>query len=235
MVEGSDLLKPLKSADFELLEPHLEGCRFESGETFYEPGETVDHCYLPLGEAVASCFVVLDGDVSVETVMIGREGALGGILNNRNMPAYARSRVMHGGDFYRIASRDLKRVKEISPAVRGLFSRYADCLIAQTFQSIACNAVHSIEQRAAKWLSAAMDRTGNRDITMTQERLASMMGVGRSYASRVVQRLKRDGLLTTRRGGLLVLDEDRLKARACSCNDLVRKHFDSVLGGIYPD
>lgn len=235
MAEGSDLLKPLKNADFELLEPYLEGCRFESGETFYEPGEIADHCYLPLGGAVASCFVVLDSGVPVETVMIGREGALGGSASNGKVPAYVRSKVMHGGDFYRIALPDLDRAKEISPAIRNLFSRYADCLMAQVFQSIACNAVHSIEQRAAKWLSAAMDRTGGRDITMTQEQLASMMGVGRSYASRVVQRFKHDGLLATRRGGLLVLDEYRLKARACSCHDLVRGHFGSVLGGVYSD
>jgi len=97
--------------------------------------------------------------------------------------------------------------------------------MAQVFQSIACNASHSIEQRAARWLTAAVARTGEKDITMTQEQLASMMGIGRSYASRVVQRFKRDGLLRTRRGGIEVLDNDSLSERACSCNHHVRHHF----------
>jgi CRP-like cAMP-binding protein len=108
-------------------------------------------------------------------------------------------------------------------------------MMAQVFQAVACNASHTIEQRAAKWLCAAMDRTGESEITMTQEQLASMMGIGRSYASRVVQRFKGEGLVRTRRGGLKVLDQEGLRGRACSCNELVRRHFDTVLRGVYPE
>jgi CRP-like cAMP-binding protein len=142
---------------------------------------------------------------------------------------------MHEGSFYRIASADLERVKEQSEQVRHLFARYADCMMAQVFQAVACNASHTIEQRAAKWLCAAIDRTGEAEIVMTQEQLASMMGIGRSYASRVVQRFKGDGLVQTRRGGLKVLDEAGLRSHACCCNELVKQHFDTVLKGVYPE
>jgi len=235
MLEGSNLLSALREDDRAVLEPYVDICEFSSGKILYEPGDVVDYCHLPCGHAVGSFFVMLESGVSVETVMVGREGALGGIVSQGRMPAYARSCVMHQGEFYRISSADLETAKEQSINIRHLFARYADCLMAQVFQSVACNAIHTIEQRAAKWLCAAVERTGDSDIAMTQEQLASMMGIGRSYASRVIQRFKHDGLVRTRRGGLDVLDHDRLLLHACSCNELVRDHFDRVLHGVYPE
>ncbi|MCC6826854.1 MAG: Crp/Fnr family transcriptional regulator [Novosphingobium sp.] len=235
MMDGSNLLAALRPQDQALIEPYLMECRLPSGHVLYEPGTVVRNAYFPRDGAMAVFLVALENGEAVETTMVGREGALGGIVSQGQIPAYASSSVMHGGSFYRIASTDLERVKDQSIQIRHLFARYADCMVAQIFQSVACNATHSIEQRAAKWLCAAVDRTGEQSIVMTQEQLASMMGIGRSYASRVIQRLKREGLLRTRRGGLEVLDEDGLHARACSCNDLVKRHYDQVLAGVYPD
>lgn len=234
MSERSELLEALRPQDRTLLFPGLSEVRLETGKVLYDPGEPVEYCYFPCGGAIASFFVLLDSGVVVETLMVGREGALGGIVSNGATPAYARSSVMHGGTFYRIAASELDRAKEASPGVRALFARYADCLLAQVFQSIACNAIHTIEQRAAKWLIAATERIGRNDITMTQEQLASMMGIGRSYASRVVQRFKSDGLVRTRRGGIEVMDPAQLEQRACTCNESVKRHFDRVLAGVYP-
>lgn len=234
MLEGSNLLQALRPEDLAVIEPMVTEIQLSSGHTLYEPDSIVDYCYFPRGSAIGSYFVMLDGAVPVETMMVGREGALGGIVSKGQLPAFARAQVMHRGSFFRISLDDLERAKDRSPAIRNLFTRYADCVMAQVFQSIACNASHSIEQRAARWLTAAVARTGEKDITMTQEQLASMMGIGRSYASRVVQRFKRDGLLRTRRGGIEVLDNDSLSDRACTCNHQVRQHFDAVLRGVYP-
>lgn len=235
MSEGSELLKALQPQDRDLLLPRLSEVRLETGAVIYEPGSAVDYCYFPRGGAIASFFVLLESGVVVETLMVGREGALGGIVGGGALPAYARASVLHGGLFYRIRIGDLERVKDESASLRALFARYGDCLLAQVFQSIACNAVHTIEQRAAKWLLAATERIGRNDITMTQEQLASMMGVGRSYASRVVQRFKSDGLVRTRRGGIEVLQSAPLQDRACACDELVKRHFDKVLAGAYPN
>lgn len=231
---GSDLLGALRAQDRALLEARLSECRLNAGEVIYQPGDAVDYCYFPTGAAICSFFVEMEDGMAVETILVGREGALGGIVSQGNLPAYARANVLHEGRFLRIAMRDLEDVKEHSPAVAHLFARYADCVMAQVFQSIACNAVHTIEQRAAKWLGAAVDRIGRNDVTMTQEQLASMMGIGRSYASRVLQRFKRDALVRTRRGGIEVLDRAGLRERACGCNDQVESHFHRVLGGVYP-
>jgi CRP-like cAMP-binding protein len=235
MLDESNLLSALKQKDRALLKPFITECHLSAGEAIYESGEVVRFAYFPRGSALAVFLVLMENGEVVETTMIGREGALGGIVSHGSIPSYARSCVMHEGDFYRISTADLEQVKEQSPQIRHLFARYADCMMAQVFQSVACNASHTIEQRAAKWLCAALDRTGKDEITMTQEQLASMMGIGRSYASRVVQRFKADGIIQTRRGGLKVLDPAGLRARACGCNELVKQHFEMVLKGVYPD
>lgn len=235
MTKASDLLDALNSEDRRGLEPFLRPVSLKSGHVIYDPGNSVDYCYFPLGNALCSYYVLMDDGIAVETILVGREGALGGIVSHGSLPAYARANVLHGGQFLRISVRDLDRAKLGSPAIAHLFNRYADCMMAQVFQSIACNAVHTIEQRAAKWLCAAVDRIGSNEVTMTQEQLASMMGIGRSYASRVLQRFKADNLLRTRRGGIEVLEPEQLGARACSCNQHVARHFARVLGGVYPE
>ncbi|MFC0202785.1 Crp/Fnr family transcriptional regulator [Novosphingobium soli] len=233
-IAGSDLLSALRQDDLALLEARMGECRLKAGDTIYHPGDDVEHCYFPTHGAMCSYFVEMEDGTAVETILVGREGALGGIVSHGALPAYARANVLHEGVFLRIATRDLEEAKSSSPAISHLFARYADCTMAQVFQSIACNAVHTIEQRAAKWLSSAVERIGRNDVTMTQEQLASMMGIGRSYASRVLQRLKRDGMVRTRRGGIEVLDRERLRARACICNHQVESHFRKVLGEVYP-
>lgn len=234
MSERNELLEALRPQDRELLLSRMTEVRLDAGKILHDPGDRVEYCFFPRGGAVASFFVLLENGVAVETLMVGREGALGGLVSSGAMPAYARSSVMHGGLFYRIRASDLDAAKEASSGLRSLFARYADCLLAQVFQSIACNAIHPIEQRAAKWLIAATERIGRHDITMTQEQLASMMGIGRSYASRTVQRFKIDGLVRTRRGGIEVVNAAELEQRACTCNRLVKEHFEKVLAGVYP-
>jgi CRP-like cAMP-binding protein len=108
-------------------------------------------------------------------------------------------------------------------------------LLAQIFQSTACNAIHSIEQRTAKWIVSTIERTGGEEtVPLTHEQLATLLGVGRSYASRVIQTFKAEGILETRRGSILVHNREALQARACLCNESVKSHFEEVLRGVYP-
>lgn len=232
-IAGSDMLATLQQDDLALMQGRLKECTFKAGETLFEAGQSVDRCYFPSGGALCSFFIEMEDEQVVETILIGREGALGGVVSNAPLPAFARATVLHGGTFLTITINDLEDLKRRSPSIAHMFARYTDAVLAQVFQSIACNAVHSIEERAAKWLYAAIDRIDNNSVSMTQEQLALMMGVGRSYASRVLQRFKRDGILRTRRGGLEVLDKVALKQRGCTCNNKVEKHYHAVMGRIY--
>jgi hypothetical protein len=231
---GNNLLKALRPSDAATLNRYLEPWIGGRGEIIYEPGDPVRHVYFPCGPSMISYLIVLQDGSAVETALIGREGAVGGIVSQGRLPAFARAEVQFPGPFMRMAITDLQEAKQSSDTLENLFARYADCLAAQIFQSVACNAAHSIEQRTAKWLVAAVERTGGPDIPLTQDQLAVMLAVGRSYISRVLRTFKQRGILAIRRGSLDILDIETLRATACECNESVRAHFEEVLSGVYP-
>lgn len=231
---GNNFLRALHPADAALLEPQLQEWTGENGDVLYQPGDTVEWVYFPCGPSLISFMVVLDDGRAVETALVGREGAVGGIVSQGRLPAYARAEVQFPGRFLRMRTAQLEQAKLRSMTLRHLFARYADCVMAQIFQAVACNAAHTIEQRTAKWLLSAMQRTGDHEVPLTQEQLANMMGVGRSYISRILQNLKARGFLQTMRGRLCVTDTVALEGLACGCNFAVRRHFEEVLGGVYP-
>jgi DNA-binding transcriptional regulator YhcF (GntR family) len=184
-----------------------------------------------------SCVILVSNEDGrdVETILVGREGAVGGIVSEGYLPAYTRIMVKFDGPFVRLHVGKLNAAKTKSATLRNMFARYADCMLAQMFQSTACNAIHSIEQRTAKWIISAMERTnGEEAVPLTHEQLATMLGVGRSYASRVIQIFKANGILETRRGSILVRNREVLRNWACLCNESVKNHFEEVLRGVYP-
>jgi DNA-binding transcriptional regulator YhcF (GntR family) len=231
----NNLLRRLSRADFALIEPHLSQVEAAANELLYNPGDDVDVVHFPCGPALATYLVANEDGRDVETILVGREGAVGGIVSQGFLPAYTRIAVKFGGPFTKLPVARLAVAKLGSATLRNVFARYADCMLAQIFQSTACNAIHSIEQRAAKWIISAMERTDNDALVpLTHEQLATVLGVGRSYASRVLQTLKAEGILETRRGAILVRDRAALQARACLCNESVKNHFEEVLRGVYP-
>jgi CRP-like cAMP-binding protein len=231
---GNNLLRSLRPADAAILDPLLEPWIGSRGEIIYEPGDTVRWVYFPCASSMISYLVVLQNGMGVEAALVGREGAIGGIVSRGRLPAFARAEVQFPGPFMRMAVADLEDAKQRSATLGNLFARYADCMMAQILQSVACNAAHSIEQRTAKWLLSAVERTGGPDIPLTQDQLAAMLGVGRSYISRVLRTFKQRGIVEIRRGSLAIRSLDSLRAMACECNDRVRDHFEEVLSGVYP-
>ncbi len=232
---ANNLLRALRPDDFALIRPYLRQTSVPAGQILYEPGDNVGHVYFPVDRTLLAFRVVLDDGRAVETALVGREGAMSGIVSQGRLPSYSRAEVLHPGPLLRMEVEQLEGAKMKSLSIRHLFARYADCLMAQVFQSVACNAAHSIEQRAARWLISAMERTSDARVPLTQEQLAGMLGVGRSYVSRVIQSLKSRKLIETHRGGLTVADPEGLRRLACGCHESVRRHFDEVLKGVYPD
>ncbi|MBR2121006.1 MAG: Crp/Fnr family transcriptional regulator [Pseudomonadota bacterium] len=231
----NNLLRRFNDADFALVEPSLERVDAKADELLYNPGDNVETVHFPCGPSLASFLVANEDGRDVETILVGREGAVGGIVSQGYLPAYTRITVKVAGPFVRLRVAKLDAAKAKSPTLRYLFARYADCMLAQIFQSTACNAIHSIEQRTAKWILSARERTGDDLVPLTHEQLSTMLGVGRSYTSRVIQTFKAEGILETRRGAILIRNQDALAARSCLCNDAVKAHFDEVLRGVYPD
>ena len=232
----NNLLRRLNGADFALIEPHLAATEAGPNDLLYSPGDDVEIVHFPCGPSLVSYMVPNEDGRDVETILIGREGAVGGIVSQGFLPAYTRIMVKFAGPFVRLPVSRLDAAKSNSPTLRNVFARYADCMLAQIFQSTACNAIHSIEQRTAKWIISAMERTdGDEVVPLTHEQLATLLGVGRSYTSRVMQTFKAEGILETRRGSILVRNTEALRVRSCLCNEAVKTHFDEVLRGVYPD
>jgi DNA-binding transcriptional regulator YhcF (GntR family) len=231
----NNLLRRLNAADYALIAPHLIHENGAAGELLYNPGDDVEVVHFPCGPSLASYLVANEDGRDVETILVGREGAVGGIVSEGFLPAYTRIMVKFGGPFVRLRIGRLDAAKAGSKTLRNVFARYADCMLAQMFQSTACNAIHSIEQRTAKWIVSAMERADDdATVPLTHEQLATLLGVGRSYTSRVIQAFKAEGILETRRGSILVRNRDALQMRACLCNEAVKNHFEEVLRGVYP-
>jgi Crp-like helix-turn-helix domain len=231
----NNLLRRLRDADFALIAPHLAQQDARPNDLLYNPGDDVEIVHFPCGPSLVSYMVANEDGRDVEAILVGREGAVGGIVSQGHLPAYTRIMVKFGGPVVRLSVGKLDAAKATSPSLRNIFARYADCMLAQIFQSTACNAIHSIEQRTAKWIIAAIERAdGDNIVPLTHEQLATLLGVGRSYTSRVIQHFKAEGLLETRRGSILIRNPDALRNRACLCNEAVKSHFEEVLRGVYP-
>jgi len=232
----NNLLRRLNDADYALLALYLTQDDAEAGDLLYNPGDNVETVHFPCGPSLVSYMVSNEDGRNVETILIGREGAVGGIVSQGYLPAYTRIAVKFGGPFARLNVGKLEAAKTKSRSLRNIFARYADCMLAQIFQATACNAIHSIEQRTAKWIISAMERTnGDGTVPLTHEQFATLLGVGRSYTSRVIQTFRAEGILETRRGSILVRNADALRIRSCLCNEAVKNHFEEVLRGVYPD
>lgn len=234
LLGGNKLIAVLSPADRALLRPHLQLVSLKRETVLVEAGEDVTRCHFPCNGMIASLVVALPDGAMAETATIGREGAIGGIVSLGRKPAFARSVVRIGGPALRIDIERLEELKAESPSLRDMISRYADCLLAQVLQSVACNVLHSLEPRFCRWLLHIHDRTGGSDVPLTQELLAEMLGVQRTTVTAVAAALQAKGLIKTLRGRIRVQDRAGLEAASCSCHAAVVDHFNRVLPGVYP-
>jgi CRP-like cAMP-binding protein len=219
----------MKPHDRALLEPNLEPVELRRGNVLFESGEDVNTTYFPMAGSMIALVLAMQDDRVIEVATIGQEGAVGGIVSAGHKPAFARMVVEIGGHGLQIETTQLEEAKTKSHSLRDLFSRYADVLLAQTLQSVACNALHTIEQRCSRWLLATQDRVPTRDLPLTQEFLAELLGVQRTTISAAAQALQRKGLIHYRRGQITIADRVGLEEAACECYAAVERHFRSVL------
>jgi CRP-like cAMP-binding protein len=228
------LLSTFSVAERALLEPSATLVELRRGEILFEAGMDVPATHFPSAGTVVAIVVVVDDGRTVEVATIGKEGAVGGIVSGGKAPAFGRAVVQVPGFALRVDLKALEAAKARSPHVRDLFARYADALLAQVMQSVACNALHAIEARCCRWLLSAQDRSGGADIPLTQEYLAEMLGVQRTTVSAVARMLQEQGLIRYRRGSIHILDRAAVEKRSCECYFNVARHFSEVLPEIRP-
>ncbi|HUG46606.1 MAG TPA: Crp/Fnr family transcriptional regulator [Sphingomicrobium sp.] len=228
-LSGNRLLATFPPEARALVEPFGKIVDLEPGQVLHARSSNVAETYFPFGTAMVSLVVELSGGRSVEVASIGHEGAVGGIVSCGKAPAFSSAQVLVPGPALQMPVSALEDAKMRSGHIRNIFCRFADYLLAEVMQSVACNSFHTIEQRAARWLLTAQDRAGAK-IALTQQAFAGLLGVQRTTVNAVVQILQDEGLVTARRGSIQVTDRTGLKRRSCECYRAVADHFTAVIG-----
>jgi len=226
------LLAALEPEDFFWLEPHLEVVDLPRGKVLYEIGETIRHTYFP-HDAVVSLVTVLRSGGSVEMAVFGREGAFGFISAFITRQSFGRYITQVPGTASRVALDRLNDAIANRPKLRNVLFRFTEALLAQTLQTVACNAVHSVEARCCRAILCTRDRTDNDDIPLTHEALAEMLGVQRSTVSSVTSALQKAGLISQGRGTIRITDRSGLEETACECYHTVYHSFEKLLPGSF--
>lgn len=228
------ILARLPQGAFDTIAPHLEIVDLQIGACLFEPGDRVGHAYFPLGGLVVAVVLPMRDGKAVEAATIGREGALGGVVSLGLQPAFARAVVQIGGRAARIPLGRLEDGKRAAPRLHDVLLRYTDCFTAQVLQSVGCATLHPLEARCARWLLTMQDRLQQPELPLTQEALAEMFGVARTYVTRIASALQSRGAISYRRGLIRVERRAVLEEATCECYGAVRRHFDRVLPGLYP-
>ncbi len=230
------LLAALPAAEYERLSPHLELVQMPLGDVLYESGGALRYVYFPTTAIVSLLYVMEDG-ASAEISGVGNEGVIGVALFMGGGTMPNRAMVQCAGHAYRLKSQLLKDAfnrggGRRSGALQNLLLRYIQALITQMSQTAVCNRHHSVEQQLCRWLLSSLDRSPTNELTITQELIASTLGVRREGVTEAAGKLQHAGLISYRRGHITVLDRSGLEKRACECYQAVKTEFARLLPDI---
>jgi CRP-like cAMP-binding protein len=211
------LLAALPNGDRDRLVPTLDVVPLKLKDLLHKPGEHIEYVYFPGGGFLSIVTVLEDGSM-VEVATIGREGVIGVTAVLDGTPMSSASMVQGESDTcYRMTADAFRREMDRRDAFYELMTRYSQALVGFIMQSTACNAVHSVEQRLARWLLMAQDRMGTDEFPLTQEFVAMMLGATRPTVTVVAGTLQKAGLITYHRGRVTILDREKLESASCEC------------------
>lgn len=225
------LLAALPPEDFKRLQPSLELVAMPLGDMIYEPGRHMYHAYFPT-TSIVSLHYVTESGASAETAGVGNEGVVGVTIFMGGQTTSSSAVVQTAGHAYRLEAHVLKQEFNRAGFMQGLLLRYTQALMTQMSQSAACNRHHSVEQRLCRWLLLTLDRCSSAELVMTQELVATMLGVRREGITEAAGNLQRAGFINSRRGHISVVKRDGLEAAACECYAVVKKEMARLLDDV---
>jgi CRP-like cAMP-binding protein len=224
---GNRLLGSLAPSELSLLETHFRDVELLPGDHLYRAGDTMDYVYFPQYGVIS--LVVMMADAPVEVAMIGREGVLGGAALFGVKRASTDACVQVRGKASRVPVARLRQAAEQSETLRELVGRHEAAIAVQAQQSVACNALHAVEARVCRWLLEMRDRVDTDSLALTQEFLASMLGVQRTTVTAVARKLQAVGAIECRRGRIRIASRDQIEHMACECYERVRQRTAQIL------
>ena len=222
------LLAALPTAEFDPLAPHLELVPLPLGEILYEPSGQLQHAYFPT-TAVVSLHYVTESGASAETAGVGNEGVVGISLFMGGDTTPSSAVVQIAGHGFRLERRLVKKEFDRAGTMQRLLLRYTQALMTQMTQTAACNRHHSIEQRLCRWLLLTLDRAPLRELIVTHELVANLLGVRREGITEAAGKLQQAGLIRYRRGHIAVLERSGLETHACECYAVVKNELRRLL------
>ncbi|HTQ34521.1 MAG TPA: Crp/Fnr family transcriptional regulator [Stellaceae bacterium] len=222
------LLAGLPLEDLAQLTEHFEPIRLPKKQVLYEVGAPLDHVYF-IEEGLASVITTMEDGASSEVGMVGPEGLVGvsALLGGTASAQYVVMQLPGRG--HQIAAKHCKSIFDQSAPMRKVVLRFIEDLLNLSSQTAGCNRLHLVEQRSARWLLMASDRTGSNVLPLTQEFLAAMLGVRRSGVSEAMSELQRSGFVRYRRGEITIIDRAGLEATACECYGLDKERVNRLL------
>lgn len=225
------LLAALPTRDFEALAADLELVPLALGQMLYDPGTQMRHAYFPT-TSIVSLHYVTESGASAETAGVGNEGVVGISLFMGGDTTSSSAVVQTAGYAYRLERHLLKQAFDEAGPLQRLLLRYTQALMTQMAQTAACNRHHSVEQQLCRWLLLTLDRLPERELVMTQELVASMLGVRRESVTDAAGHLQTMGYIRYRRGHIGVLDRAGLESKACECYGVVKKELKRLLSDV---
>ena len=223
------LLAALPPDEAAHLLPQLVPVSLRHAERLYAAGELIPHVYFPT-TALVSLMIVMEDGKEVEMAAVGREGMAGlpVALGSDTDGHVAITQIP--GEALRLGAGAFRAALMEMPGLQRLLSRYALTLLTQAGQAAACNGLHAIAERCARWLLEAHDRVGADTFLLTQDFLAAMLGVRRPSVTIAAGMLQQAGLITYHRGRVTILDREGLEASACECYRAIMEETDRLIG-----
>src|SRR5260370_18411747 len=226
---SNHVLASLAAADLDLLLPHLRSIELPQEMIMFESGAAYNRVSFPHGVGVQLVVDLASGEM-FEAAMIGREGVVGGLSALNSKISISRAIAQIAGAASVVDVDQVRHLAEQSVDFRATLLKHEQVLLAQSQQSAACNATHTIEARLSRWLLRCRDLIGSEELPLTQEFIAQMLGVRRTSVSIVANTLQQAGLIKYKRGHIRVLDLEGLRESACECYWTVKSLSDRLIG-----
>lgn len=220
----NQLLAALPQAEFHRVSPGLALVHLAQGDVLCESGDPVHQVYFPT-TAIVSMLSVLEDGASTDIAVIGHEGMLGIASMMGDDTATCHHVVLSAGYCYSLHVQQMRAEFNLAGPFMHLLQRYTLALMCQMTQNAVCNRHHSLEQQLCRWILLNLDRLPSNSLSMTQDLIASMLGVRREGVSEAAGKLQRDGLIHYSRGQILVHDRAGLEQRVCECYGAVKREF----------
>ena len=219
----NQLLCSLNEDAFALLQPHIRPTLLDAKQIVYPARTRVRHVYFPETAVICMLTVMQDGR-SVESATVGREGALwiSATVGAPSMPC--QTMVAVSGRAQRLAIEFVEQEIQKNGTFHRALTRYSHALLIQVLRTGSCNALHTLEQRSARWMLTTLDRTGDQTFAVTHEFLASLVGCGRPVLTRILSDLEKSGAIELHRGSIHVLRRYELERYSCECYQIIRQN-----------